>query len=178
MCKKGFIAQISLCCTKSKAWGDFFTVFDIFCVVSPRIQNHHLFPRYQRVEGGKQNWIWDSHDVEHVLLEIQSYASDLAWNFCWKPPTPPPVWPSWGRSHGGGLVVVLRHGEPQSLPVLLAVRVPQGGVQSDEPAAPLLWGRRAVLVRGPVSVVHAACVVIDDVDPIKRGLARQAPLAL
>lgn len=92
----------------------------------------------------------------------------------------PPLRPSWGRSHGGGLVVVvvvLRDGEPQSLPVLLAVRVPQVGVQSDARAAPRLGGLHAVVVRGSVSVVHAG-VVVDDVDPVKRGLTQPAPLAL
>ena len=91
--------------------------------------------------------------------------------------------PPWARSHRGGLVVTVGgHGQTQALVLLvLAVRVPQIGVQSEATAAGGLgaqMGRApdSVFVRGLVQlVIHH--VVVDDVDPVKSGRLGHAPLA-
>lgn len=87
----------------------------------------------------------------------------------------------------GGLVVAaaaLRHGEPQGFLVLiliLTVFILEVWVQFDACAAPLLGPLdvrgvlHSVVVGGLVKLPRH--VVVDYVDPIKRGLAAQAPLS-
>lgn len=99
-------------------------------------------------------------------------------------------------SHGGGHVAAARrHREPQGLVVLLLVLVflvvllllvavagPEVGAQPDPAPASLLGALEAraldAVFVGRVVRPVAPRVVVDDVDPIKRGRSGQAPLAL
>lgn len=148
------------------------------------VRCHYNEKQKLQKKGGKQNKC-DSRDV---TWSISSFRSRLLLNGCWKhPPLPLRVLTahvptlaadSWS-SHGGGFVVAtLRHREPQFLSILLvAVSVPEVGAQPD--TASLLGVLEgcildSIFIWRLVRLIPN--IVIDDVDPIKSGLAAQGPL--